>query len=96
MRKTDVLTTRLSQSNQRMKAISLALALALVVVLGLRFESSADARPDVFDDSVASDAVSVDDSAGFAVFVRQDGKLVIVHKNGRVIVTDGHPMAVGL
>lgn len=96
MNRTDQMANRILQSNQRLKALCIGLSFVLVLVIVLKLESSADARPDSLGDLISSDAVSVDDSAGFAVFVREDGKIVIVHKYGKVIVTDGHPMAVGL
>lgn len=86
---------KLVRSNRRLKAACALMGAALALMVGLNFEGTADAQPGLNEELVATNAVSVDDSTGFAVFVRHDGKLVIVKEDGTVIQTDGHPMAVG-
>lgn len=84
----------LARTNHKLKAVCAVLFVALLVAVGLQFESSADARSAKLEDLMSNNAVSVNDSAGFAVFVREDGNLVIVHKSGKVIKTTDQPMAV--
>lgn len=86
---------QLARSNRRLKAACAVMGAALALMVGLNYEDTADAQTGLNEELVATNAVSVDDSTGFAVFVRQDGKLVIVKEDGTVIQSDGHPMAVG-
>lgn len=83
---------RLIQTNRRLKMTCLAMGGAILLMLGVGMQDKAQAA--ALGSNEPQAAIAVDDYSGFAVFAREDGNLVIVHADGKVIETKGQPMSV--
>lgn len=84
---------RLEQAGHRWRWGCAALACALLLVTGLAMQAEFQDNT-VRTNSLTEASESVSDGEGFAVFVRRDGNVVIVHADGTVIRTSNQPMVV--
>lgn len=85
---------QLRRDNRRLKLACAALASVLLLGVGVAMQDGPGPVSGLRGEAMVQGGLSVNESTGFAVFVRSDGNLVIVQRDGKVTQTEDQPMAV--
>lgn len=85
---------KLVRTNRRLRYALGTVAATLLLGVGMAMQAGLQKGDHLGGADSVEAALSVNDSSGFAVFVKSDGNLVIVKDDGTVITTQNQPMSI--